>query len=155
MSGKLAAPLPYSLGVRVAVFSSKPYDIESLERANADAHELVFLEPRLTEATAPLAQGCDAVCLFVNDEAREAELEALAAGGVRLVALRSAGFNHVDLAAADRLGIAVVRVPAYSPHAVAEHALGLILMLNRKLHRAYNRVRENNFALNGLLGFDL
>ena len=141
--------------MRIAVFSSKPYDIDSLERANADVHELVYLEPRLTEATAPLAQGCEAVCLFVNDEAGEAELEALAAGGVRLVALRSAGFNHVDLAAADRLGIAVVRVPAYSPHAVAEHALGLILMLNRKLHRAYNRVRENNFALSGLLGFDL
>lgn len=137
------------------MFSSKPYDVESFESANDEAHEIVFLEPRLTGATASLAQGCEGVCLFVNDEAGERELEELARGGVRLVALRSAGFNHVDLAAAERLGITVVRVPSYSPHAVAEHALGLILTLNRKLHRAYNRVRENNFSLTGLLGFDL
>jgi D-lactate dehydrogenase len=141
--------------VRIAVFSAKPYDIESFERMNDGAHELLFLEPRLTAATASLAHGCAGVCLFVNDEAGGAELEELARGGVRLVALRSAGFNHVDLERADALGVTVVRVPTYSPHAVAEHALGLILMLNRKLHRAYNRVRENNFALTGLLGFDL
>ena len=142
--------------MRVAVFSAKPYDVESLSSANADVgHDLVFLEPRLSVATAPLAAGAEAVCAFVNDDLGAAVLEQLHASGIRLVALRSAGFNHVDLPAAGRLGLTVVRVPGYSPHAVAEHAVGLVLALNRKLHRAYNRVRENNFALTGLLGFDL
>jgi D-lactate dehydrogenase len=142
--------------VRVAVFSAKPYDVESLGRAGQRAgQDLVFLEPRLTLATAPLADGARAVCAFVNDDLGAAVLERLHEGGVRLVALRSAGFNHVDLAAAARLGIVVTRVPGYSPYAVAEHAVGLVLALNRRLHRAYNRVRENNFALTGLLGFDL
>lgn len=142
--------------MRVAIFSSKPYDENSLRGANDDhGHDLVFLEPRLTATTAPLAADCEAVCIFVNDEAGSEVIEALADNGVRLLALRSAGFNHVDLAAAARCGITVARVPGYSPHAVAEHAVGLILTLNRNLHRAYNRVRENNFALNGLLGFDL
>jgi D-lactate dehydrogenase len=142
--------------VRVAVFSSKPYDVESLQAANeGHGHDLVFLEPRLSNSTVPLAAGCDAVCAFVNDDVGSEVLEQLALGGVQLVALRSAGFNHVDLPTAGRLGVVVARVPGYSPHAVAEHAVGLILALNRKIHRAYNRVRENNFALTGLLGFDL
>lgn len=141
--------------MRVAVFSTKPYDEQFLLAANRGQHELVFLEPRLNTSTAALAEGMQAVCAFVNDDLRADVLRRLAAHGVRVVALRSAGFNHVDLSAAAELGITVTRVPAYSPHAVAEHAVGLILALNRKLHRAYNRVRENNFALTGLLGFDL
>jgi D-lactate dehydrogenase len=142
--------------VRVAVFSTKPYDERSLRAANEkDGHELVFLEHRLNRETAELAAGYDAVCGFVNDDLGAEVLTVLSRGGVRLVALRSAGFNHVDLATAARLGLTVARVPAYSPHAVAEHCVGLILALNRKIHRAYHRVRENNFALTGLLGFDL
>jgi D-lactate dehydrogenase len=142
--------------MHVAVFSTKPYDEEFLRRANERAgHDLVFLEPRLTPATVPLASGAEAVCAFVNDDLGAPVLEGLRAGGVRLVALRSAGFNHVDVTAAARLDLTVVRVPGYSPHAVAEHCVGLILALNRKIHRAHNRVRENNFALSGLLGFDL
>jgi D-lactate dehydrogenase len=142
--------------MKLAVFSTKSYDETSLREANTEHHhEISFLEPRLTADTATLAAGHDAVCAFVNDEVDEATLSLLAAEGVRLVALRSAGFNHVDLRAADRLGVTVARVPAYSPYAVAEHALALILTLNRKTHRAYNRVREGNFALGGLLGFDL
>jgi D-lactate dehydrogenase len=145
-------------GVRVAVFSAKPYDIESLRAANDDAgrpHELLLLEPRLTVATAALAAGSGAVCAFVNDDLGEPTLRGLKDAGVALVALRSAGFNHVDLPAAAALGLTVVRVPGYSPYAVAEHAVALVLALNRKVHRAYNRVRDNNFALHDLLGFDL
>ena len=142
--------------MRIAVFSTKPYDRQALDEANAShGHELVYFEPRLTAETAPLAVGFDAVCPFVNDALSAPVIEALAAGGVRLLTLRSAGFNHVDLAAAEAHGVTVARVPAYSPHAVAEHAVGLILTLNRKLHRAHARVREGNFALGGLLGFDL
>lgn len=141
--------------MRVAVFSTKPYDEASLRKANGDAHELVFLEPRLNPRTAALADGCEAVCAFVNDDLGAETLAALAERGVRFVALRSAGFNHVDLRAAGELRIAVARVPDYSPYAVAEHCAALILALNRKTHRAYNRVREHNFALTGLLGFDL
>jgi D-lactate dehydrogenase len=142
--------------MRVAVFSTKPYDERSLRDANGDEdHELVFLESRLAPATARLAEGHDAVCAFVNDDLGAEVLRQLAAGGTGCIALRSAGFNHVDLATAAELGLRVVRVPAYSPHAVAEHAAGLILTLNRKLHRAAARVREGNFSLVGLLGFDL
>ncbi len=142
--------------MRVAVFSTKSYDRVFLEAANeAHGHELVFLEARLSEETCVLASGFDTVCVFVNDTLNRAVIEALAAGGVRLVALRCAGFNNVDLAAALEYGVAVARVPAYSPYAVAEHTLALILTLNRKTHRAYARVREMNFALDGLLGFDL
>jgi D-lactate dehydrogenase len=108
-----------------------------------------YLEPRLTAETAPLATGYEAVCAFVNDRLDAAVLRILADGGTRLIALRSAGFNHVDLTTARELGLTVARVPAYSPFAVAEHAAGLILALNRKLHRAYNRVREGNFSLDG------
>lgn len=142
--------------MRVAVFSTKAYDREFLDRANVGpAHELIYLQPRLAPETAALAHGYDAVCVFVNDQVDTAVLEELAAHGVRAVALRCAGFNNVDLGAADRLGVAVVRVPAYSPHAVAEHTLALILALDRKIHRAYSRVREGNFSLDGLLGFNL
>lgn len=142
--------------MRIAVFSAKPYDRTFLTRANAaELHSLSFFDARLTVDTAPLAQGFDGVCAFVNDCLDANVLELLYGGGTRLVALRSAGFNHVDLAAADQLGMTVVRVPAYSPHAVAEHAVALLLSLNRMTYRAYNRVREGNFALDGLLGFDL
>jgi D-lactate dehydrogenase len=142
--------------VRIAVFSCKPYDEQFLSRANQSrGHELAFFEPRLTLETARLAEGFDAVCAFVNDILDGHVLAQLAGFGIRAVALRSAGFNHVDLTAADALGLPIVRVPSYSPHAVAEHTLALILALNRRIHRAYNRVREGNFALHGLLGFDL
>lgn len=142
--------------MKVAIFGTRAFDREFLSAANGEhGHELVFFEPRLTAQTAALAEGFPAACVFVNDQVDAAVLRVLRDGGTRLVALRSAGFNHVDLRAARDLGLVVARVPAYSPHAVAEHAAGLILALNRKLHRAYNRVREGNFALEGLLGFDL
>lgn len=142
--------------MKVAVFSAKPYDRQVLDRANErHGHELAYFEARLGAGTAPLAEGFDAVCPFVNDDLSAPVIEALADGGVTLLALRSAGFNHVDLDAAQARGMTVARVPAYSPHAVAEHAVGLVLSLNRKFHRAFNRVREGNFALDGLMGFDL
>lgn len=142
--------------MKVAVFSTKNYDRQFLEAANYDyEHELVFFEPQLNRNTAPLANGFPAVCAFVNDRIDALTLEILASHGTRLLALRCAGFNQVDLKAAADVGITVVRVPAYSPYAVAEHTVALILTLNRKIHRAYNRVREGNFSLDGLLGFDL
>ncbi len=142
--------------MRIAFFSTKSYDRDFFTAANvAFGHEMVFLEARLALDTAPLARDFECVCLFVNDKADRETLVELAKHGVKLITLRSAGFNHVDLAAAQELGIKVVRVPAYSPHAVAEHTLGLLLSLNRKIHRAYNRVREGNFSLEGLLGFDV
>jgi D-lactate dehydrogenase len=143
--------------MRVAVFSSKPYDRRFLDAANAasGAHEFVYVDARLSPLTAALADGADAVCAFVNDELGAPVLGELARRGVRLVALRCAGFNNVDLNVARDLRLAVARVPAYSPNAVAEHTLALLLALDRKIHRAYNRVREGNFALDGLLGFDL
>ncbi|MEB3901820.1 2-hydroxyacid dehydrogenase [Pseudomonas putida] len=142
--------------MRVLLFSSQHYDQESFDQA-AGNHglELHYQSARLTLDTAPLANGFAVVCAFINDELDAPVLERLAAGGTHLIALRSAGYNHVDLAAARRLGLAVVRVPAYSPHAVAEHAVALILALNRRLHRAYNRTREGDFTLHGLTGFDL
>lgn len=142
--------------LRIAVFSSKPYDKQFLTKVNTEyEYDIAYFEPRLTRETATLAEGFEAVCVFVNDQLDRQTLELLARGGTRLIALRCAGFNNVDLAAAGELGMTVARVPAYSPHAVAEHTLGLILTLNRKIHRAHNRVRESNFALEGLLGFDL
>jgi D-lactate dehydrogenase len=141
--------------MNVAVFSTKNYDRTFLAAANDGRHELSYFEAQLTVDTVPLAEGHDAVCAFVNDDLDAPVLEALAETGVRLIALRSAGFNHVDLSTAADLGLTVARVPAYSPHAVAEHALALILTLNRKTNRAYNRVRESNFSLEGLMGFDL
>ena len=142
--------------MRLAVFDAHPYDRRALEAANAGhGHELHFLPTRLSPETAALARGFGAVSAFVNDRLDRPTLEALAAGGTRIVALRCAGFDNVDLAAATDLGIAVARVPEYSPFAVAEHAVALILGLNRKLHRAYARVREGNFDLEGLVGYDL
>ncbi len=142
--------------MRVAVFSTRPYDRLFLERANAAGrHQLDFHESRLDITSVGAAEGALAVCAFVNDRLDAQVLQRLHAGGVRLLALRSAGFNHVDLEAAAALGIVVGRVPEYSPYAVAEHTVALLLALNRHLHRAYARVREGNFALEGLLGFDL
>lgn len=139
--------------MRVAIFSAKTYDRRFFTAACREhGHEPVFIDARLDPATATLAAGSAAACLFVNDRADALTLAALAAQHVQGLALRSTGFDHVDLVAAKALGLRVARVPAYSPHAVAEHAVGLLLMLNRKLHRAYQRVREGNFALDGLLG---
>lgn len=144
--------------MRTAVFSSRPYDRAFLDDANAAAaagHELTYFEVRLNCDTAALAAGHQAVCVFVNDRLDRNTLRRLAGEGITLVALRSAGFNNVDLAAAKEFGLTVARVPAYSPDSVAEHTVALILCLNRKIHKAYARVREGNFALDGLLGFDL
>jgi len=142
--------------MRVVVFSTKSYDRTFLECANSRfAHELTFLEARLTSETSKLAKDFPAVCAFVNDVLDAPVLKRLAQGGTMAIALRCAGFNNVDLPTAEKLGFQVVRVPAYSPHAVAEHTVGLMLALNRKIHRAFSRVREGNFSLDGLLGFDL
>ncbi|MET0544902.1 MAG: 2-hydroxyacid dehydrogenase [Caulobacterales bacterium] len=142
--------------MKVAVFSAKSYDRAFLDASNQPhRHDLIYFDAHLTPATAQLAGGCEAVCAFVNDDLTRPVLERLVEAHVRLVVLRSAGFNNVDLECADRLGLAIGRVPAYSPNAVAEHTVALMLTLNRKVHRAYNRVREGNFALDGLMGFDL
>lgn len=142
--------------MKVACYDTKSYDREHLARfIGPGTGEWVFHEFRLDSTTAETAAGCEAVCIFVNDRADGECLRRLQALGVRLVALRCAGFNQVDLKEAARLGLRVVRVPAYSPHAVAEHTVALLLALNRRLHRAYNRVREQNFSLGGLVGFDL
>jgi D-lactate dehydrogenase len=142
--------------MRLAFFSTHSYDQLFFDEVNERVgHEIHYFEPRLTKQTAPLAAGFPAVCAFVNDQLDAEVLNLLGAGGTRLLALRSAGFNHVDLETARSLGFTVARVPAYSPHAVAEHAIALMLSLNRKLYRAYPRVREGNFSLDGLLGFDL
>jgi D-lactate dehydrogenase len=142
--------------MRIAFFSTKPYEKAFFDAANTGgAHVFTYFDAALSEVTAPLAAGHDAICAFVNDKLDAPVLEILKQSGVRFIALRSAGFNHVDLAAAERLGIPVARVPAYSPYAVAEHTVALILDLNRKIHRAHSRVREGNFALDGLMGFDL
>ena len=139
--------------MRVVMFSTKPYDRRSFaERNGSFGHRLHYREPRLSEETATLAAGFPAVCLFVNDICDATMLEMLAAGGTRLIALRCAGFNNVDLQAAQALGLTVTRVPAYSPQAVAEFTIGLILAVNRHIPRAWNRVRENNFSLDGLIG---
>lgn len=142
--------------MRIAVFSTKPYDRRFLERSNRRfGHDLTFFEYRLTRETSRLAAGFCSVCVFVNDRLDAEVLQQLADAGTTTVALRCAGFNNVDTLAAERLGIQVVRVPTYSASAVAEHTVGLMLALNRKIHRAFSRVREGNFSLDGLLGFDL
>jgi D-lactate dehydrogenase len=142
--------------LQTVVFDTKPYDRESFERASSNgAIAWRFFDSRLSVETAPAARGAQAVCIFVNDRADRRCLEALHSLGVEHVALRCAGFNGVDLAAAKELGLSVTRVPAYSPYAVAEHAVALLLALNRKIPRASNRVRDLNFSLNGLAGFDL
>lgn len=140
----------------IAVYDTRPYDRAALETAAAGTGlDWRFSEFRLTPETAVSAQGAQAVCVFVNDTVDRSCLEVLARVGVKLVALRCTGFNNVDLAAAKELGLVVTRVPVYSPYAVAEHAIALLLSLNRRIYRAFNRVREQNFSLNGLVGFDL
>lgn len=141
--------------MKLAVFSAKPYDRQFLDDANRGLHETQYFEFRLDSKTAKLVDGFEAVCPFVNDKLDRETLEILKARDVRLIALRCAGYNNVDLAAARSLGIAVARVPAYSPTAVAEHTMALILSLNRHVHRAYARVRDGNFSLEGMLGFNM
>ncbi|QBR01269.1 2-hydroxyacid dehydrogenase [Paraburkholderia pallida] len=140
----------------IVVFSAKPYDRQFLDAANADhGHRIRYLDDPLNTDTAGLAAGHRGVCIFVNDEANEAVLDVLARGGTQLIALRCTGYNNVDLKAAAARGIKVVRVVDYSPNSVAEHAVALLMAINRKVHRAYNRTRDFNFALDGLMGFDL
>lgn len=142
--------------MKITFFSTQPYDKEFFIKHNADfGYTLEFLEIGLDEKTVDLVKKSEAVCVFVNDKVNRKVIECLAAQGVKIIALRCAGFNNVDLAAAKENNLKVCRVPAYSPEAVAEHAVAMILTLNRKTHKAYNRVREQNFSLNGLLGFDL
>jgi D-lactate dehydrogenase len=140
---------------RIVMFDTKPYDREFFERENDSVgFDIMFIADRLSADTQSLTRDCDAVCVFVNDTLDAPVLDSLIANGVRLIALRCAGYNNVDMKHAFGK-IHVVRVPAYSPHAVAEHAVALMLSLNRKIHRAYSRVRDNNFSINGLLGFDM
>lgn len=142
--------------MKIVVFGARSYDCTSFQEANGHPnHELVFLEPHLNAETAVFAGGAPAVCAFVNDLLDRSTLKVLSRGGTRLIALRCSGFNNVDLDAAAEFGLTVARVPAYSPHAIAEFAVGMMLTLNRKIHRANNRVREGNFSLDGLAGFDL
>lgn len=142
--------------MKIAVFSAKRYDRDFLDAANAAAgHQLRYFDAPLNLESVALAVGSEAVCIFVNDLADAAVIEALASGGTRLLALRCTGFNNVDMQAAARFGIKVVRVVTYSPHSVAEHAVALLQAINRKIHRAYNRTRDSNFSLDGLMGFDL
>ncbi|AVR45158.1 hydroxyacid dehydrogenase [Christiangramia fulva] len=142
--------------MKIAVFSTKTYDQEYFERykTNTDT-EFVYFETALNHHTANLTSGFEGVCVFVNDKVDEDTIQVLAQNGIKLIALRCAGFNNVDIKAAKERQIKVVRVPAYSPEAVAEHAVALILTLNRKTHKAYNRIREGNFSLNRLIGFNL
>ena len=142
--------------MKIAIYSTKSYDRKYIELINAKYNfDLEFFDFMLNESTARLAEHCEVVCIFVNDDGNRKVLEKLAALGVKIVALRCAGFNNVDLKAAQELGIKVVRVPAYSPEAVAEHTVGLMMTLNRRIHRAYQRTREANFSLEGLIGFNM
>ncbi|MBZ0165611.1 MAG: 2-hydroxyacid dehydrogenase, partial [Candidatus Omnitrophica bacterium] len=141
--------------MKTAVFSTKAYDRRFFEMANDGRHELTFFEWGLNDRSAQLVKDYQAVCVFVNDRVDREVLTSLARNGIQLVALRCAGFNNVDVPAAAELGITVLRVPAYSPHGVAEHAVALMLSLNRKIYRAHNRIRDGNFALDGLMGFEM
>jgi D-lactate dehydrogenase len=141
--------------MKVLVYSTRPYDKEFLEAANENKHELHFIEARLEESTTVLARGFLSVCCFVDDVLSKKVIKQLSDGGTRLVVLRATGFNNVDLKAAEEVGMTVMRVSRYSPYAVAEFAVGMMLTLSRKIHRAYNRVREGNFLLHGLIGFEL
>lgn len=141
--------------MKIAVFSAKKYDQDSFKQWADPSLEFSFFDVPLDKHSAKLTQGYAAVCVFVNDDLSKVVLTELKAMGVAMIALRCAGFNNVDLTAAKELGLRVARVPAYSPEAVAEHTVAMILCLNRKLHKAYNRVRDDNFALDGLLGFNL
>ncbi|MGV2988397.1 2-hydroxyacid dehydrogenase [Vibrio sp. E150_011] len=141
--------------LNVAFFSTKSYDEQSFNRSN-DTSQMTFhfYDFRLTEKTAKLAKGCEVVCAFVNDDLSKPVLEHLSVRGVKLIVMRCAGFNNVDVEAAKALGIQVARVPAYSPEAIAEHAVGLMMTLNRRFHKAYQRTRDANFNLEGLVGFN-
>lgn len=142
--------------MKVAVFSTKSYDQEYFEKHKKDhPFDLFYFETHLNKDTASLTKGFEVVCVFVNDKIDEDTIKILAQNGTKLIALRCAGYNNVDIETAQRNNIKVVRVPAYSPEAVAEHSLALILTLNRKTHKAYNRIREGNFSLNNLIGFNL
>lgn len=142
--------------IRLAVFSSKAWVTDSFETTNEKFdYEITFYESRLWKKSTPLTKGFDVVCAFVNDEIGADVLADLKENGVKLVAMRAAGYNNVDVEAAKELGIGIVRVPAYSPYATAEYAVGLLMALNRKYHKAYSRVRDGNFSLDGLLGFDV
>lgn len=141
--------------MKVAVFSSKPYDEDHLKKFTSEEQDITFFEPKLDAKTAIMSQGFDVVCCFVNDDLNAETINIIAENGVKLIAMRCAGFNNVDIQAAENKGVMVCRVPEYSPHAVAEHALALLLSLNRNIHRAYNRIRDNDYSLHGLLGFDL
>jgi len=141
--------------MKAAVFSFHKFEKPFLEKANQSRHELVYIDTRLNLSSSAFAAGCKAVCLFVNDDASEKVLQSLNESGIKFVALRSAGFNNVNLKKAKELGMRVARVPAYSPYAVAEHTVALMLALNRKLMRAHNRIAEGNFSLDGLTGFDM
>lgn len=141
--------------MKIAIFDTHNYDKEGLEKANLQNRELIFLESCLSVVTAELAKNCEIVSCFANDKVDRSVIEKLKAIGVRLIAIRGAGFNNVDLKAAKENHLTVMRVPAYSPHAIAEHAVALLLTLNRQTHHAFNRVRDLNFSLDGLVGFDL
>ncbi|MCH8536832.1 MAG: 2-hydroxyacid dehydrogenase [Alkalimonas sp.] len=141
--------------MKVTVYSAKKYDQQAFSRWSSSQLEFHYLDTKLSSDSVQLAAGSDAICTFVNDDLSAKVLQELSDSGIRMVALRCAGFNNVDLEAAKALGIRVARVPAYSPEAVAEHTIGMMLTLNRKLHKAYNRVRDDNFALDGLLGFNM
>src|SRR5687768_82594 len=140
--------------MNIAFFNTKPYEQAHFDKANVH-YTINYFPVALNEKTAALAKGHEIACAFVNDQVNAATIKVLHANGIRLLALRCAGYNNVDFKAAAAAGIRIVRVPAYSPHAVAEHAMALILTLNRKTHKAYNRVREGNFSLEKLTGFDL
>ena len=140
--------------MKIAFYSSKPYDHVFFDALNP-GHDLLYIKAALTLETTVLAEGCDAVCCFVNDIVNAEVLQRLAELNIKLVVMRCAGFNNVDVEAATALGICIARVPEYSPYAVAEHTVGLIMTLNRHIHRAHNRIRENDYSLHGLMGFDL
>ena len=142
--------------MKIAFFYAKNFEKPQFDAVNDNhGHDIRYIDAALNSTTAPLANGCDAVCIFVNDKCDAATVDILAAGGVRLILCRSAGFNQVDLAAVKRHGMTVMRVPAYSPESIAEHAVGMILTLVRNLHHQYNRVRNGNFAMDNLVGFTL
>lgn len=142
--------------MKIAFFDTHRFDREAFQKENLRfKHDLVFMETHLSAQTTSLAAGYPGICVFVNDHLDRDTLKIICKNGTRLIALRSAGFNNVDLRTASECGCTVVRVPEYSPYAVAEHAVALILALNRKTHRAYNRVRDGNFSIEGLVGFDL
>lgn len=141
--------------MKVAVYSTHSFEKEYLLQANAEKHDLVWIEARLSETSVALAQGCEAISIFTGDNANATVLAALHKAGIKYLALRSAGFNHVDLDKAKELNLKVARVPAYSPFAIAEHTVALMLALNRKLIRAHHRVMDLNFSLDGLVGFDM